>query len=497
MRKVIDLQMKFGEVSISDIKFDLRSRDEIPKLLQGLQQIYCNREIREKVFKILEEEIVPANIDSNNGRPGMELWKILVLGTLRLCCNWDYDKLMEIANNHRTLRQMLGHGTMDCDYNYVLQTLRDNVSLLTPEVLDKINQVVVKHGHKLVGKKQEEDLKGSCDSFVVETDVHYPTDINLLFDAIRKVIILIMNLCGQLNIGGWRQGKNGFRKIKRLFRKAQQMKRSISKEPKKKAERNRLIISTHLDYLELVQFFFDRVKESIGAIQPSNIVIQLKIQEIEKYITHAERQIEQVYRRVVEGETIPHHEKVFSIFQEHTEWIVKGKAGISQELGLRVCIVKDQYGFILHYYVMQNETDDKIAVPIIEETIKRFSDFRSCSFDKGFHSPKNHAELLSILDKVILPRKGKLSAINKEIEQSEEFIQGKHKHSAVESSINALENHGLDRCLDHGIHGFKRYVALAIVARNIQMVGHILQQKKVKQLKRLKKREGQELRLAS
>ena len=53
----------------------------------------------------------------------MDLWKILVLGTLRLSCNWDYDKLMDIANNHRTLRLMLGHNAMDSDYRYALQTL--------------------------------------------------------------------------------------------------------------------------------------------------------------------------------------------------------------------------------------------------------------------------------------------------------------------------------------------------------------------------------------
>ena len=126
---------------------------------------------------------------------------------------------------------------------------KDNVSLFTQEVLDEINQIVLKYGYKLVGKKDGEDLKGSCDSFVVETDVHYPTDINLLFDAIRQTIILIMRLCGQLNIGGWRQGKKGLRKIKQLFRKAQQMKRSTSKNEKKKAERNQLIIDAHLAYL--------------------------------------------------------------------------------------------------------------------------------------------------------------------------------------------------------------------------------------------------------
>jgi hypothetical protein len=496
MRKVVDLQMKFGQVSIANIEFDLRSRDEIPKLLQGLQQIHCNPTIREQVFKILEG-IIPEDTDSDNGRPGMDMWKILVLGTLRLCCNWDYDKLMEIANNHRILRQMLGHGIMDQDYNYALQTLKDNVSLLTLEVLDKINQVVVKHGHKLVGKKDGDDLKGSCDSFVVETDVHYPTDINLLFDAIRKTIILIMRLCDQLDIGGWRQGRNNLRKIKRYFRKAQQMKRSTSKNQDKKAKRKQLIINIHIAYLELVQSILDKVKESIVATQSFDIVIQLKIQEIEKYIAHAERQIDQIRRRVIEGETIPHHEKVFSIFEEHTEWIVKGKAGVSQELGLKVCIVKDQYGFILHHHVMQNETEDQIAVPIIEATRKRFSDFNSCSFDKGFHSPRNQEELVTILDKVILPRKGKLSAINKEVEESEEFIQARRKHSSVESSINALENHGLDRCLDHGINGFKRYIALAVVARNIQIIGHILQQKEVKRLKRLEKIRQQKVQLVA
>ena len=153
MRKIIDPQLKFGEVNIAEIKFDLKSRDEIPKLLMGLQHIYCAPELRVKVFKILEE-IVPKNTDPNNGRPGMLLWKILVLGTLRLNCNWDYDKVKEMADNHLTLRQMLGHGYFETDYKYPLQTIKDNVSLLTPEVLEKINQLVVKAGHNLIKKKR-------------------------------------------------------------------------------------------------------------------------------------------------------------------------------------------------------------------------------------------------------------------------------------------------------------------------------------------------------
>ncbi len=61
-----------------------------------------------------------------------------------------------------------------------------------------------------------------------------------------------------------------------------------------------------------------------------------------------------------------------------------------------------------------------------------------------------------------MPKKGRLSEKDKQIEHSEDFIKLRRKHSAVESYINALGNHGLDRCLDHGLHGFKRYVGLSL-----------------------------------
>ncbi len=108
MRKMINRQLKIDELNISKIKFDLRSRDEIPKLLMGLQFVYCNAEIREQIFDILKR-VIPYGTDPKNGRPGMDLWKILILGTLRLNCNRDYDKVKEIADNHLKVREMMGH----------------------------------------------------------------------------------------------------------------------------------------------------------------------------------------------------------------------------------------------------------------------------------------------------------------------------------------------------------------------------------------------------
>ncbi len=361
---------------------------------------------------------MPPEISPNNGRHGMDLWKILVLGTIRLNCNWDYDKLHEIVNNHKKIRQMLGHSTFDDDYEYPIQTLKDNVSLLTPETLDKINQIVVTYGHKVVGKKKTEYLSGSCDSFVIKTSVHFPTDINLLYDAIQKILVLIMGICSLEGISDWRQGKYYIRKAKKFYRKAQQLKHSSSKDDAKKADRERLIIEAHTEYTDLAQYLIDKIRQTLISLQPTDIKTFFKIEEVQRFIDHADRQIDQIRRRVVHDEVIEHHEKVFSLFEEHTEWISKGKAGVPVELGLKVCIVKDQYNFILHHHVMQKETDDKIAVSIIKETQLRFPDFNACSYDKGFHSPYNQKELSKLLDKVVLPRKGRLSAINKEIESS-------------------------------------------------------------------------------
>jgi hypothetical protein len=78
-----------------------------------------------------------------------------------------------------------------------------------------------------------------------------------------------------------------------------------------------------------------------------------------------------------------------------------------------------------------------------------------------------------------------LSAEGKAIEHSPDFVEGRRKHSAVESAINALENHALDRCPDHGLFGFKRYVALAVLARNIQVLGAKIQQKERARLRRM------------
>ncbi len=316
--------------------------------------------------------------------------------------------------------------------------------------------------------------------------MHFPTDINLLLDAVRKVIILTARLCIVHGIEGWRQSGHNLNKTKKLYRRAQRLKASNSPDEAKKAQQQDVIKEACLAYLEVAQQFIERAQASIAVLEQKGCCELQQLLMIAGYIKHGQRQIDQIKRRVLLGEVIPHNEKVFSIFEDHTEWVSKGKAGVPQELGLKVCIVEDQHGFILHHRVMEQETDEQIAVSITQEAKQRFPDLNSCSYDKGFHNATNRGELETILDRVVLPQKGKLSQKDKEREHNPEFMRERRRHSGVESAINAVENHGLDRCLDHGLEGFKRYAALAMVARNMQVLGRILQQK---ELKRLKKRQ--------
>jgi IS5 family transposase len=159
MRDIIRPQLRLGEPEIGAIELDPKSRDDIPQILRGLQHIYTTPAIRERVFAILEEvlptstvEGEPAKADPNNGRPGMAQWTILVLGVLRLGLNADYDRIQELANQHNTIRQMLGHSDWADETHYALQTLRDNLRLFTPELLDRINQEVVSAGHQALKK---------------------------------------------------------------------------------------------------------------------------------------------------------------------------------------------------------------------------------------------------------------------------------------------------------------------------------------------------------
>jgi len=186
------------------------------------------------------------------------------------------------------------------------------------------------------------------------------------------------------------------------------------------------------------------------------------------------KHIDLVERRVVDGEQIPHQEKVFSVFQPWTELIKKGKRHPSVEFGKNLAITSDQY-----HLVLEGEGADGRAAPELLEDIapritERYS-VQSWSTDKGFSHQQLKADLAEESPKVIMPKKGRRTA-----EAAPGFRRLKNQPSAVESNINELEHRGLDRCPDHTLPGFKRYVGLAVTAYNLQKIDRQLRRQRRK-----------------
>jgi len=476
MRDIFNFQMRLGSKAISQISVDSTSRDKITHCLLGLHHAYCNPVTREKIFGILEK-MHAEQASPSNGRPGMDLWCVFVLGLIRLTCHMDYPSLSFHASTNTLIQQFLGHSEVSLfnPVKYPEQTIRDNLSILTHEAMNEISILIVNEGHKFLGVK-EVRLDGKCDSYVLETNVHFPTDLSLAFDAIRKTIELTADIADQLDLPGWRQSVYNEAKAKELFNMARRAKHRKKKDDD--AELRKVVEM----YIVHSQNMINRARETLSVpIFDANI--SKKIDYAWNFMVMAELLIDQMRRRILNGETIPHDEKIFSVFEEHTEWISKGKAGKPQELGVRLCILQDQYQFILHHKVMWKLTDEKVGVEMVEMTKIKFPLFNSCSFDKGFHSPYAQEKLKEFIDSVFLPAKGKLSHDAKLRESTAEFVAARKAHPAIESAINALEHHGLDRCPDHGKEALERYVALGILARNFQILGKYIAARMLKKIK--------------
>ena len=239
-----------------------------------------------------------------------------------------------------------------------------------------------------------------------------------------------------------------------------------------------------LDYLSRAQELKEKLSPAIEVIYA---LIELpdfnmnKFNELVFFKQQLDKHIDLVRRRLILKHDIPHEEKIFSLFEPYTEWIKKGKTRIEAELGLRLAIATDQYGFILRHQLMQHQQDVDIAVPLMKVLLAKKS-IRSVSFDKGFWSPPNYKELKALVQELILPKRGKLNKAEYEREHTKWFNELRRKHSAVESAINGLEHHGLNRCPDKGIAGFTRYAALGVLAYNLHKLGNTLLEQDRKQM---------------
>lgn len=465
MRKRFDQQLKIGQIPIEETRINSKSKNAINELFAALKELYCNKKYNEEIFQVLEKHINTGK--QKTGRPGLSLWSIFVLSQVRLCLNLSYDSLHDLANNHSTMRQLMGIETefgFEKKY-FEYQNIYDNVSLLTDDLIKEINSIVLDFGHKEVFKKKEKTaLRLKTDSFVVECNVHFPCDYNLLWDCMRKCLDSILKLQEHNDLKGWRKIGNWRYSLKGLMR---ELGKANSSGGKNKAERvkksaERYLVKSkallHKLNLEFNNFEFDRVADIYTVIT------------LEYYMELMVKHIDLVERRMIKGEIIPHEEKMFSVFETYTEWIKKGKSRPNVELGKKLSITTDQFNLIVDHQIMTNQQDRDIVISTADRLIEKYK-ISSWSFDKGYWRKENKEILQLVIPKVVMPKLGKRNKSEEEEEKSRSFKKIKNQHSAIESNINELEHRGLDRCPDRSFENFIKYSSLAVCAYNLKKIG--------------------------
>jgi len=473
MRRTFQIQPELNIVPIEKIKIPTKGRDQLAPIFLALQWIYATPEVNRPIFELLEQQILPEK-SNERGRPGLDLWQILVLGIVRHARDCDYDELEDLASHHSLVRQFLNiPGISDNDLtntpDLTYKTISNNVRHITEELLHDINEIVAQHGRNILSKKKDERIVAKCDTYVVETNVHFPTDINLLWDACRKTIDLIVPIAENYDLPGWRKSKSTAAKLKGLMRSLGETSKKGGANKKQRQQHQARI------YLGKANNLSEKAKDTLEKRQklPVDPIEAVQIKQVEYFVEMLDKHIDLIDRRILKGEVIPHAEKVFSLFEPHTQWINKGKAGRPVELGRKLLITTDQHHLILDYQDMDNPDDHPQAKATVDRIIAQYGEgsIKSISFDKGFSCKENKTLLKDLVDQVILPKKGKRNAAETEEEHQAIYIKLRNAHSAVESNINGLEHHGVARSRDKGYHGYTRCVGLGVLACNLHQIG--------------------------
>lgn len=468
MRKGYSNQLRLDSVPIEQVQLNLESRDRIVPVLRSLQQAYRNRELRDRILGLIAADI-NSSTRTDTGRTGMDYWHLVVLAAVRLGCDLSYDQLQDLAENHRKLRGVMGLG--DCDETpFKWRTIRNNVCVLKPTTIAQISQLIVAEGHQLQPDAIE---KVRADSFVMETNIHYPTESSLLHDGLRRIILMCVALADERGVSGWRQHGH-------LLKKAKQLARRIDRIAAKKGPHYQSRMKPY--YQELLQktrLVTQRARELCVVIgQPAPTLLDLfGANTLQAFIVRTERVADTAERRVINGEAVPNRDKLFSIFEPHSQLYKRGKTGEPIQFGRQVLVYEDAAGFIVRGVLMNRDEGDKDVA--VRETKSLQEDFNNgvkrLSFDRGFHSPENQAQLSELVDMLCLPKPGAKQSVVQQSEAAEEFLAAQQNHPGIESAIGALQSgNALKRCRDRSEVGCERYLQLAILGRNLHTLGRML-----------------------
>ena len=334
------------------------------------------------------------------GRRGLTPSQTLRSLVLMRVKNWDYRELRERIADGITLRQFTD---FHCQKVPTCKAFNRAFNRLTPQTLQTINQQVVKAAVDL-GLEDGKQLR--VDTTVVQTDIHHPTDNTLLWDVVRVITRLVAGLAEAAQ-----QRFRGFHNRTRAARRRMQEIQRLT--PKERQERQtkkyRQLLRIAVEVVQSARKVLERTRKTRGGNLLSDLRISALRQEIERFCKLGDRVIDQASRRVLQGKQVPNEEKIFSIFEVHTDLIKRGKVQTPVEFGHKVFLAESAQGLVTEYKVLEgNPPDEQHVEASLEHHQENFGHAPQLyTADRGFHSEQNEQACKGAgVKKVCLPQRG-------------------------------------------------------------------------------------------
>ena len=454
MRKKKTSQMSIFDESLAELLKIFPVEEKLKKMDVILNE---NPEIVDSVYNDLTRGV------KNTGRRGIDAERILRCGILKQMKKYSYRELRSRLHDGVSFRWFTKFGTDKIPHYTALQK---DIKAIKEDTWQRINDILIRYAEK---KDLEKGKSLRTDTTVVESNISYPTDAKLLWDSIR-VLTRIMETALEIVVGLDFDFHNRTRTAKKL---SFSIVMARGKNAKKKRKKHYVrLIKTANEVFTMSSRCFKQLEKNDGfeAIAISN--------EMERYLNLFAVAIDQCERRVLYGEKVPASEKIVSIFEEHTDIIVRGKAEKPVEFGHKIMITTGKSGIISQFQTMRGNPDDGSTFKdVLDKHIEQYGKAPiDITADRKYFSAENQNMANEAgVKKVSIKKPGYRSKKQQEKEKQRWFKRLQRFRSGVEGIISGLmRGYGLKRCMWRGWEAFKSYVGLSVVTFNLQKIACLL-----------------------
>jgi IS5 family transposase len=462
-----------AQVSFADLEFRVQG----VALEPTLQAIGDFLDAHAELVALVHADLVRGLRRPATGRPGLTAGQVLRAFVLQRVKDWDLRELRARIADGYTLRRFT---TFDSQPVPQHDAFHRAFTALTPPTVRALNDAVVQAA---VTGRLEDGTKLRVDTTVVATDIHFPTDSTLLWDAVRVLTRLVGRVGAVVPAAtaGFpdrtRRARHRMQEISRLAPRAR------ARQQRRKYQD---LLAVTAEVVGAARTVVAQAPATRGGDALAALAVEGLCAEIARYCALADQVLAQTRRRVLHGEDVPVREKLFSLFEPHTDCIVRGKARTPVEFGHKVFLAESRRGLITEYRVLEgNPADEGQVAPSLAQHVRTFGAPPALyAGDRGFYSPAN-VQLLTeagVTTACLPQRGGAKTPARTAHEQGRAFKRGQRFRAGIEGRISVLcRGRGMKRCRPEGRDRFEVFVGLAVLANNLLRIAELQKQPRVRQ----------------